>query len=246
MKVPWKPALLKIWSVGCALAVLLGGGAVVGFVAWRGAGTLGPSLLFGSANPWDAVSGKVAVFDGLWPAAVGTISVVLLAVGFAVPLGLSAGVYLAEFARGRTKQILSIAFDILAGIPSIVIGLFGFSLSLTLHRLVSPKIGPCLMISGFCLGVLVLPYLIRSVQSALEALPLSLRLTGLSLGANRLQNLRFVLLPNSLKAIATGMILAIGRCAEDTAVILLTGAVALAGVPRSLLENFEALPFYIY
>uniref|UniRef100_A0A832EHS6 ABC transporter permease subunit n=1 Tax=Desulfacinum infernum TaxID=35837 RepID=A0A832EHS6_9BACT len=238
--------VLKIWAAGCALAVVSGAGLVVGFVIRRGAPALRPSLLFGAAPPWHAVFGNVPVFDGLWPAVLGTVSVVLLAVGFAVPLGLAAGIYLAEFARGRTKQMLSVAFDILAGIPSIVIGLFGFSLSLTLHRFVSPRIGPCLVLSAFCLGILVLPYLIRAVQSALEGLPLSLRLTALSLGAHRVQNLRYVLLPSSLNAIATGVILAIGRCAEDTAVILLTGAVALAGKPRSLLENFEALPFYIY
>lgn len=246
MKFPRMSALLKIWSAGCTLAVVSGGAAVVGFVFWQGVGALGPSLLFGSAQRWDALLGKVPVFDGVWPAMVGTVCVVLLAVTLAVPVGLSAGIYLAEFARGRTKRILSVAFDILAGIPSIVIGLFGFSLSLTLHRFVSPRIGPSLAISGLCLGILVLPYLIRAVQSALEGLPLTLRLTALSLGANRVQNLRYVLLPNSLNAIATGVILAIGRCAEDTAVILLTGAVALAGVPRSLLESFEALPFYIY
>lgn len=246
MKAPWRFFLLKAWAAGCAMAVVLGAGLVVGFVIQRGARALGPSLLFGSAPPWDAVLGKIPVFDGLWPAVLGTISVVFLAIGFAVPMGLSAGIYLAEFARGRTKQMLSIAFDILAGIPSIVIGLFGFSLSLTLHRFVSPRIGPCLVLSGFCLGILVLPYLIRAVQSALEGLPLALRLTALSVGAHRVQNLRYVLLPSSLNAIATGVVLAIGRCAEDTAVILLTGAVALAGMPRSLLENFEALPFYIY
>ncbi len=246
MKTAARFFLLKIWAAGSALAVLSGAGAVVGFVIWRGAPAVRLSLLFGSTPPWDAVLGRVPVFDGLWPAVVGTVAVVLLAVGFAVPMGLAAGIYLAEFARGRTKKMLSVAFDILAGIPSIVIGLFGFSLSLALHRFVSVRIGPCLVLSGFCLGILVLPYLIRAVQSALEGVPLSLRLTALSLGAHRIQNLWHVLLPNSLNAIATGVILAIGRCAEDTAVILLTGAVALAGMPRSLLENFEALPFYIY
>lgn len=238
--------LLKSFSIVCAAAVVSGGGTVVLFVIVKGASAIGPSLLFGSADALDAVLGKARVLDGLWPALVGTLSVVVLAVAFAIPVGLSAGIYLAEFAQGRTKKVFSVAFDILAGIPSIVIGLFGFSLSIGLHRVVSPRIGPCLLLASVSLGILVLPYLIRAVQSALESLPLSLRLGALSLGASRCQNLWHVLLPSSLNGIATGVILAVGRCAEDTAVILLTGAVALAGIPRSPLGNFEALPFYIY
>ncbi len=88
--------------------------------------------------------------------------------------------------------------------------------------------------------------MIRTTQIALEGLPQQTRLTALALGATRLQNIRHVLLPRSLAGIITGVILAVGRCAEDTAVILLTGVVAAAGVPKSLLGHYEALPFYIY
>ncbi len=83
-------------------------------------------------------------------------------------------------------------------------------------------------------------------QAAMESLPAKVRITAPALGATRLQNIRFVLAPNSFDGIVSGVILSIGRCAEDTAVIMLTGAAAAAGIPDSLLGAYEALPFYIY
>ncbi|MEA1923870.1 MAG: ABC transporter permease subunit, partial [Pseudomonadota bacterium] len=89
-------------------------------------------------------------------------------------------------------------------------------------------------------------YLIRSTQTALEELPTSLRLTAAALGADQASTIRFVLLPQAAPGIFSGIILAIGRAAEDTAVIMLTGVVVSAGIPRSLFNSYEALPFYIY
>jgi phosphate transport system permease protein len=176
----------------------------------------------------------------------GTLLLVLAAVGLALPVGLAAGIYLAEYSRGRIKQVLSFFFDILAGIPSIVVGLFGFSLSVFLHHRLSNRIYPCLLISALSLAFLVLPYLIRSTQAAMESLPLKDRIAAPALGATKLQNIGLVLVPRALDGIVSGVILAIGRCAEDTAVIMLTGAVATAGIPGSVLSTYEALPFYIY
>ena len=89
----------------------------------------------------------------------------------------------------------------------------------------------------------MLPYIIRTTQVCLENLPPDIRLAGPSLGATKLQNIVYVPLPTSLSGLLSGAILAIGRCAEDTAVIMLTGAVAMAGVPHSLFSGYEALPF---
>jgi len=142
--------------------------------------------------------------------------------------------------------VLNLVFDILAGIPSILVGLFGFAGAVFLHKHYSARIAPCLLLSGLALAFLVMPYIIRTTQVALEGLPYETRLTGLALGATRLQNLFYVLLPKALPGMISGVILAIGRCAEDTAVIMLTGVVVSAGVPKSLLGPYEALPFYIY
>ena len=220
--------------------------AIFGHIILNGAGTIKLSLIFGDVAPLDALLLKRQVLNGLFPAVIGTLLLILISVMWAVPLGLGTGIYLAEYAGAISKKIFNLFFDILAGIPSIVIGLFGFALAIFLHKNVSNNIGPCLLISSMALAFLVLPYIIRTTQVALEELPREMRLTALALGATRLQNIRHVLLPRALSGITTGVILAIGRCAEDTAVILLTGVVAMAGIPHSLMGSYEALPFYIY
>ncbi|MBC7358379.1 MAG: ABC transporter permease subunit [Desulfacinum sp.] len=241
----WEGAV-RCGCYAAGLWVVSGAVAVVGFVVRRGAPHVTPKLLFGGVSAREALFGGAPVFDGLWPAVVGTFYLVAGAVALAAPLGLATGIYLAEFSRGRLKEVLTVFFDVLAGVPSVVVGLFGFSVSLLLHQMVSPRFGPCLLVAASSLMILVLPYVIRATQSALEGVPQEVRITALSLGADPVQNLAWVLLPQSLRGIASGLLLAVGRCAEDTAVILLTGVVVTAGVPRSLLDPFEALPFYIY
>ncbi|MBW2368349.1 MAG: ABC transporter permease subunit [Deltaproteobacteria bacterium] len=212
----------------------------------KGLPSLGIELIFGQTDPLMALLGRDRVFDGIFPAMVGTFCLVVFSALLALPMGVCSGIYLAEYAKPGMKKILGGLFDILAGIPSIVIGLFGFSLAIFLHRHFSDRIGPCLFISAGSLAVLVLPYIVRSTQTSLEELPADIRKTALALGATKLQNIEYVLVPNALSGISSGVFLAIGRCAEDTAVILLTGAVATAGVPSSLLAQYEALPFYIF
>ncbi|HBI13940.1 MAG TPA: phosphate ABC transporter permease [Desulfobulbaceae bacterium] len=220
--------------------------AVIGYLFVHGWRSIGLSLIFGTTPPLDALLMKRHVFNGLFPAVAGTLSLIVLSVCWAIPIGMASGIYLAEYAGPGTKAFLNLFFDILAGLPSIVVGLFGFSATVFLNRLFPGSIHPCLLISSIALAFLVLPYIIRTTQMALEGLPLSARMTALSLGASKLQNIVHVLLPQSLSGIVSGVILAIGRCAEDTAVIMLTGVVASAGVPRSLFSHYEALPFYIF
>ena len=218
----------------------------IGYLLWRGLPAVGIDLVFGDVPPLQALIGNARVFDGLLPAIAGTLYLVLLATAIAVPVGICTGIYLAEYASSATQVRFGFFFDILAGIPSIVIGLFGFSIAIFLHKHFSDRFGPCLVISAMSLAFLVLPYIIRSTQAALATLPMSIRRTAPALGATRLQNLIYVLLPHAMSNIISGIILAIGRCAEDTAVIMLTGVVATAGIPDSLLAQYEALPFYIY
>ena len=232
----WLSGLTFVSSICC----------IVGFLLFKGLGSLNLALIFGDTYWLDAVLLRRQVFDGLLPAIIGTILLVGLSVSIAVPVGLGAGIYLAEYCSRRLKMIFSFLFDILAGVPSIVVGLFGFSVAIFLHKYVSERIFPCLIISSLSLAFLVLPYLIRTTQISLENLPSDMKRTAPALGATKLQNIFYVLIPRSLPGIVSGVILAIGRCAEDTAVIMLTGVVATAGVPKSLFANYEALPFYIY
>lgn len=239
----------KFITVFCWLSILilLGAlGSIIGYLILKGFRTMNLKLIFGSTPPLDGLLLKKPVFDGLFPAIFGTLILVFISVSIAIPIGVSAGIYLAEYANLTIKKVFNLFFDILAGIPSIVIGLFGFSLSLFLHKHYSKNIQPCLLISALALAFLVLPYMIRTTQMTLEGLPPYTRLTGLALGATKLQNIFLVLIPKSLSGIISGVIMSIGRCAEDTAVIMLTGVVAMAGIPKSLLSKYEALPFYIY
>lgn len=220
--------------------------ALIVFLGYRGLQTIGPSLLFGEVSAWEAITGRVPVWHGIWPACLGTLSLVLLSMMIAVPLGLAAGIYLAEYATGRAKALLGGAVEILAGIPSVLMGLFGFALILFLRRSLLPHANTCLLLAASCLALLVLPYLILATRTTLEGLPQSLRVTAWSLGLSQWEGVRWLLLPEASRGILGGVILAVGRAAEDTAVILLTGVVADAGMPRSLTDSFSALPFQIY
>lgn len=230
----------------CGLMLLGTVATLIGFLLFHGISTIKPALVFGNADPLTALLLKRPVLDGLFPAMVGTLILVILSVGFAAPVGLAAGIYMGEYAGERPKKLLGLFLDILAAIPSIIVGLFGFSMAVFLHQHFSQRIYPCLLISSVSLAFLVLPYLVRSTQAALEDTPAHVRNTAPALGATKLQNIRHVLLPNALPGITSGIVLSIGRCAEDTAVIMLTGVVATAGIPGSLLSSYEALPFYIF
>ena len=122
----------------------------------------------------------------------------------------------------------------------------GFAMILLLRRTLTPKAQTSLFLAAFCIAMLILPYLIRTTQAAMEGIPEHMRLLGPCIGFSKWQNIRHVLLPIASRGIFSGIILAIGRASEDTAVILLTGVVAHAGIPRDLWDKFEALPFRIY
>ncbi len=232
----WSSSLLITGSV----AVL------IGFLIKQGIKNIDLELIFGTTTIWDAITFRKQVFDGLFPALIGTFLVVACSVSMAIPIGIAGGIYMAEYAKGRGKAWFSLFLDILAGIPSILIGLAGLSLTIFLHRMFPGKISTSLLISSISLALLVLPYIIRSVQTALEGVDPMTRIIAPSLGASRIDNIFKVLIPNSIQDIVGGIILAVGRCAEDTAVIMLTGAVAVAGIPKNILSQYEALPFYIY
>ncbi len=234
------------WAWGSSLLLLIGLGALLVALIAHGAPAWGPGLLFGDTAPSDAILGRAPVFDGLWPALMGTLALVALASLVAVPIGVASGIYLAEMAPRRRRALFDLGVDMLAGVPSVVMGLFGFGLILLMRRTLAPDATTGLWLSALCIALLVLPYLIRTTQTALDALPETLRLVGPGLGFTRWQNLRHVLLPAAGRGILGGVMLAVGRAAEDTAVIMLTGAVWNAGLPGGLAEKFEALPFRIY
>ena len=203
--------------------------------------------VFKDASPLKAVLFQEPVFEGLFPAIWGTLMLVFFSVAIAVPAGIGTGIWLSEYSGKRLYSIMTVFLDILSGLPSIVIGLFGFSLILFFHSLFPEKSpGFSILVSSSALAFLILPYLARSTETAVSSIDRTLRMAGPALGASKIENIRLVLIPCAFPSIFSGILLAIARCAEDTAVIMLTGAVASAGIPRSIFERFEALPFYIY
>lgn len=232
------------WILGLLPLLLLL--TVIAYLLVRGGSILGLELIFDDVAVLDALLGRRQVFDGLFPALMGTGMLVLLALALAIVPGICGGIYLSEYSSPGQRRVLGLLFDIIAGLPSIVIGLAGFAVTIVLHRLFPGRFGPCLLLSAMALAFLIVPYLVRTTQASLSSIPPELRLTGPALGANTFQNIVYVLLPSRINDLIGGIILAIGRAAEDTAVIMLTGAVASAGMVRSVLEQYEALPFYIY
>ena len=219
---------------------------LMGYLLWRGLPVMGPELLFGHTPPMDAVFGRAPVWDGLWPACVGTFWLVVLTMLLALLPGVGCGIYLAEFATPAQKRVLGAAVDMLAGMPSIVMGLFGFMLILLLRHTVLPDANTCLLLAAGCLALLVLPVLAASAREAMSAVPASLRLAAAASGFSRSQARFHLFLPAAVRGILGGVVLAVGRAAEDTAVILFTGVVANAGLPSGLFGKFEALSFDIY
>jgi phosphate transport system permease protein len=242
----WSDRLVQCfcWLVSLVvLSIVLG---LVFFLLFHGGSTLGPSLLFGDVPPAEAILGQRRVFNGIWPALLGTLLLVAGTTTIAVPLGVASGVWLAEYGHGRWGRWFSVVASVLAAVPSIIMGLFGFGLILLLRQTLAPQANTCLLLSILCLALLVLPYLIRTTETALTALPEPVRLLGPSLGLSHWQSIWHVHLPAARRGIQSGVVLAVGRIAEDTAVILLTGVVASAGIPQGLTDHYEALPFAIY
>lgn len=233
-------------SVAVVLAVCAAVLTLAVFLIVRGFPALGRELFFGNTPPLDALLGRRPVWGGLWPAIAGTVYLLLLTMLFALLPGIASGVFLACYATPRQKYWLELAVDLLAGIPSIVMGLFGFVLIVFLRRTFFPGGTTCLLLASFCLALLVLPALVVGTKNALESLPERLYITAAALGFSHNKTVFRILVPSAGKGILSGVILASGRAAEDTAVIMLTGVVANAGLPAGLTAKFEALPFRIY
>ena len=188
------------------------------------------------------------VFGGVGPHILGTFTLTLLAIIFAVPLGVIAAAYLVEYA-GDNPVVLVIrtCINTLAGVPSIVFGLFGlaFFVIFLLPRLGMPE-GSSILAGSLTLAVLVLPIIIRASEEAIRAVPQTYREASHSLGASRFRALVTVILPAALPGILTAVILSMGRAAGETAPILFTAAVALGPIANSLADPTPVLSYGAY
>lgn len=180
---------------------------------------------------------------GIFPALVGTVYLVCGAIAFALPIGLLAAIYLSEYSRENAlTRIIKLAIVNLAGVPSVVYGLFGLALFVVFF-----KFGASILSGSLTLGIMILPIIITTSREALESVPESFREVSLSLGASKWQTIRHIVLPNAIPGILTGTILGLGRAAGETAPILFTvAAFYLPRLPKSLFDQAMALPYHLY
>jgi phosphate transport system permease protein len=180
---------------------------------------------------------------GILPAIIGTFYLTLGTGIFAVPLGIGSAIYLSEYAPdNRATQLIRIAIINLAGIPSVVYGLFGLGLFVLFLGF-----GTSILAGSLTLSIMTLPVIISTTEEALRAVPQSFRTVSMSLGATKWQTIRKIVLPQALPGILTGVILGLERAAGETAPILFTvAAFFLPRLPNSPLDATMALPYHLY
>ncbi|MGB9620966.1 MAG: phosphate ABC transporter permease PstA [Brevinematia bacterium] len=195
---------------------------------------------------------------GIFPAILGTALLVIVMAIFSIPIGVFTAIYLSEYANKHSVlyKLVNFSINTIAGIPSIIIGLFGFSffiagIGASIDRLlyggnlVWGK--PALIWAGFTMGVLTLPVVIVSVKEALEAVPNTIKEASFALGATKAETIVKVVLPRAMIGVLTGTILAISRASGEVAPILFTGAAYfLPYLPSSLTDQFMELGYHIY
>jgi phosphate transport system permease protein len=227
-------ARVLLWSMMAATVTVLV--SILGFVLVRGLPHV--SWAFLSSAPIE--SGR---FGGVYPIIAGTLQVTLLGVLAAVPLGVGTAIYLVEYTReGRLTRAIRFGSECLAGVPSIIFGLFGFVLFVLTFGF-----GWSILSGGLTLALMTLPTIIRTSEEALKAVPRAYREVALSLGASKWQAIAGVVLPAALPGILTGLILALGRAVGETAALIFTAGSSLPhSTPKSLFEGTRTLSVHFY
>ena len=209
---------------------------IVGLIVWQGGPAINLSFLFDF--PRDGLRA-----GGIFPAIVGTLWLTLGTAVVAVPLGIGAAIYLAEYAaESRWTRLIRVAIINLAGIPSVVYGLFGLGLFVLFLQF-----GTSILAGSLTLAIMTLPVIISTSEEALRTVPYSFRVVSISLGGTRWQTIRRVVLPQAVPGILTGVILGLERAAGETAPILFTAAaVFLPRLPSSIFDETMALPYHLF
>jgi phosphate transport system permease protein len=180
---------------------------------------------------------------GIYPAIVGTILLTLGTALFCVPIGIGAAIYLSEYAKDTAlTRAIRIAIVNLAGIPSVVYGLFGLGLFV-----IALNFGTSILAASLTLGIMTMPVVISTSEEALRAVPQSFRIVSISVGGTKWQTIRRIVIPQAIPGIITGVILGLERAAGETAPILFTGAAFfLPQLPQSIFDATMALPYHLY
>ena len=216
--------------------VVLALGGVILFLTYHGLSAI--SWTFLTDIPRDAMTK-----GGIFPAIVGTLWLTFGAVATALPLGIATAIYLSEYARdGKILSLIRLGVANLAGVPSVVFGLFGMALFVGFFGF-----GKSILSGSLTLGLLILPTIVGAAEEALRQVPATFREASLGLGATRWQTIWRVVLPAALPGMLTGSILGVGRAAGETAPIMFTAAAFYTlHLPGSPFDEVMALPYHIY
>jgi phosphate transport system permease protein len=209
---------------------------ILGFIMIKGIHVVNWEFL--TTMPKDQMKG-----GGIYPAIVGTLCLIVGSMAFAFPVGVLSAIYMNEYLKETfLKKFIRTMTNNLAGIPSIVFGLFGMSLFVN-----TLKFGDSIIAGSLTLGLMVLPVIIRTTEESLKSVDDTLRIGSYALGATRLQTIRRVVLPVAFPNILTGLILSMGRVSGETAPILFTVAVYfLPKLPSGIFDQVMALPYHLY
>lgn len=222
----------SIWLIAAiTLAVLI---FIIGFILVKGV----PHITWTFLSQEPSMMGKEG---GILSVIVGTVYVTAAAVLIATPVGVAGAVYFTEYAReGRIIRIIRFFTEVLAGIPSIIFGLFGFAFFVVFLGL-----GWSIISCGLTLAIMILPTIIRSTEEALKTVPMAYREGSLSMGATKWHTIRKVVLPCCRSGILTGLILGLGRAVGETAAVMLTVGGAL-NMPVSIMDSTRTMALHLY
>ena len=227
-----KVGMVILWASASIAVLILT--FILGYILIRGIGVINLSFLLGSPR----LSGAEG---GVLPAIVGTFCLMVVAMLSAVPIGIGAAIYLAEYApKSAATSVITFGVECLAGVPSIVIGLFGYA-----FLVIYLGFGFSILSGGLALMFMVLPWIVRVSEESIKAVPMSLREGSFALGATKWQTVWRAVLPGAVPGIMTGVILGIGKAIGETAVIMFTAGSSLL-MPSSLFDPVRALPYHLY
>lgn len=231
-KVEQKIAGVILWGFTAVTVFILC--FIIFFVLRKGLPVV--NIAFLTENPVEM--GKAG---GIFPTIIGTVVLTAMAILIATPLGVGSAIYLTEYTvENRVTRVIRFGADCLAGIPSIIFGLFGFILFVT-----KLKFGWSILSGSLALSFMILPTIIRTSEEAIKAVPYSYREVSFSLGSTKWQTVTRVVLPSALPGIVTGIILSVGRSIGETAVVIFTAGSALR-LPTSLFSSSRTMSVHFY
>ncbi len=208
--------------------------AIVGYVVVKGVRVINADFLFGSPK-------SMGREGGILPFIISTLYITVTGLLISIPLGLGSAIYLTEYtSEGWPTKVIRFGIDCLAGVPSIVLGLFGFTFFVRLLNF-----SWSILSGGLTVSLMILPFIIRSSEEAIRAVPSSYRDVAFATGGTRWQCVTRVVLPCALPGIVTGIILAIGKCVGETASVIFTAGTSLR-IPMSMFDSGRTLAVHFY